>query len=443
MLFPLILQRIYDDKSAQEEIIRTSGLDWTIVRPGILTNNVPTDWTLSDSDGHQVVARGLCVPRGCRRLLGTANKRRQIYWQNPGAHWMKATNVRQTDVTDLASPLLRPAIALISGAVCHACFVLGVGTMIVAMYFGMSRSLGALEAPWSWIANAFLLAQFPIAHSFLLTNRGRALLARLAPAGMGSTLSSTTYVTIASLQILALFALWSPSDTIWWQAVGPVLVLMSTPLRDGLAAARQSHGRCQPRSADGVLGLVGLARNRTPIYPRMPENGLFRLSRQPIYVTFTLTVWTVPTWTPDQLVVAMTFTLYCLFGPLFKEARFRRIYGSAFDTVRVVFQRRSATTRRSSRRVCTGAPTTGSRTGTSTTTRSGRSRRCGGSGSNYERLRIGQDACRLRSGSVPAHIRHISSGTSTLDRPTSAQILSVAATLPRPCPVGGALLPSD
>jgi uncharacterized protein YbjT (DUF2867 family) len=42
MLFPLILQRIYDDKSAQEEIIRASGLDWTLVRPGILTNNVPT-----------------------------------------------------------------------------------------------------------------------------------------------------------------------------------------------------------------------------------------------------------------------------------------------------------------------------------------------------------------------------------------------------------------
>jgi uncharacterized protein YbjT (DUF2867 family) len=38
VLFPLILQRIYDDKGAQEEIIRSSGLDWTIVRPGILTD---------------------------------------------------------------------------------------------------------------------------------------------------------------------------------------------------------------------------------------------------------------------------------------------------------------------------------------------------------------------------------------------------------------------
>jgi uncharacterized protein YbjT (DUF2867 family) len=42
VLFPLILQRIYDDKSAQEEIIRSSGLDWTIVRPGILTDGPAT-----------------------------------------------------------------------------------------------------------------------------------------------------------------------------------------------------------------------------------------------------------------------------------------------------------------------------------------------------------------------------------------------------------------
>ena len=42
VLFPLILQRIYDDKSAQEEIIQSSGLDWTIVRPGILTDGPAT-----------------------------------------------------------------------------------------------------------------------------------------------------------------------------------------------------------------------------------------------------------------------------------------------------------------------------------------------------------------------------------------------------------------
>jgi len=42
VLFPLILQRIYADKSAQEALIRQSGLDWTLVRPGILTDGPAT-----------------------------------------------------------------------------------------------------------------------------------------------------------------------------------------------------------------------------------------------------------------------------------------------------------------------------------------------------------------------------------------------------------------
>jgi putative NADH-flavin reductase len=54
VVFPLLLKRAYDDKDVQEWIIRSSGLDWTIVRPGLLTNSpatgryriltVPQDW---------------------------------------------------------------------------------------------------------------------------------------------------------------------------------------------------------------------------------------------------------------------------------------------------------------------------------------------------------------------------------------------------------------
>lgn len=37
-LFPLVLKRVYDDKDVQERMIRSSGLDWTIARPGILVD---------------------------------------------------------------------------------------------------------------------------------------------------------------------------------------------------------------------------------------------------------------------------------------------------------------------------------------------------------------------------------------------------------------------
>jgi putative NADH-flavin reductase len=37
LFFPLVLQRVYADKDVQEQMVRASRLDWTIVRPGILT----------------------------------------------------------------------------------------------------------------------------------------------------------------------------------------------------------------------------------------------------------------------------------------------------------------------------------------------------------------------------------------------------------------------
>jgi methanethiol S-methyltransferase len=66
----------------------------------------------------------------------------------------------------------------------------------------------------------------------------------------------------------------------------------------------------------------------------MPTLGLFRLIRQPIYVAFALTLWTVPVWTPDQFVLATAFTAYCLLAPRLKERRFAARYGAQFETYR-------------------------------------------------------------------------------------------------------------
>ena len=222
-------------------------------------------------------------------------------------------------------------IALSYGAVCHACFVLGVGAMMIAMFFGMSRSLGSLQAPYSWIANAVLIAQFPLAHSALMTSRGRRLVTRLAPRGMGATLATTVYCTIAGLQVLALFALWSPSGTIWWRAQGAALAVLVVLYATSWVLLGKSMVDAGLALQTGCLGWIALLRGRQPLYPAMPQTGLYRLTRQPIYVSFALTLWTVPTWTPDQLVIAVVFTAYCLFGPLLKEARYRRSYGVAFD----------------------------------------------------------------------------------------------------------------
>jgi hypothetical protein len=38
LIQPLVLRGVYKDKTRQEEIVRGSGLVWTLVRPAILTN---------------------------------------------------------------------------------------------------------------------------------------------------------------------------------------------------------------------------------------------------------------------------------------------------------------------------------------------------------------------------------------------------------------------
>ncbi|MEZ5844012.1 MAG: SDR family oxidoreductase [Hyphomicrobiaceae bacterium] len=42
LFFPLVLARIYEDKDVQEQFVRESGLEWTILRPGLLTNGPAT-----------------------------------------------------------------------------------------------------------------------------------------------------------------------------------------------------------------------------------------------------------------------------------------------------------------------------------------------------------------------------------------------------------------
>ena len=38
IVMPILLRRLYDDKNRQEELVRGSDIDWTIVRPGFLTS---------------------------------------------------------------------------------------------------------------------------------------------------------------------------------------------------------------------------------------------------------------------------------------------------------------------------------------------------------------------------------------------------------------------
>jgi protein-S-isoprenylcysteine O-methyltransferase Ste14 len=228
----------------------------------------------------------------------------------------------------------RIALALTFGVLCHALFAAGVLAMIVAMFFGLSESLGTVAWPMAALANAALIAQFPLAHSLLLTTRGGRLLARLIPGPHGQTLATTTYAIIASAQLLALFALWTPSGVVWWRAEGVAFWAMTTAYAASWLILLKASFDAGAEVQSGALGWMSLLARIRPVFPDMPTSGLFRLIRQPIYVAFALTLWTPPVWTPDQLVLAVSLTAYCLLAPRLKERRFATRYGARFDGYR-------------------------------------------------------------------------------------------------------------
>jgi len=250
------------------------------------------------------------------------------------AFWRHDRILHMTDAPSSPRTVGRRTIALVYGLLCHGLFAAGVGMMIWQMYFGMSYVFGALAPPWSWIANGLLLLQFPLTHSFLLSGPGRSVLKRLAPSAFGADLAATTYVIVASTQVLLLFSLWTFGGTIWWQAEGFVYWTLSLLYGASWLMLGKAIADAGITLQTGSLGWWAVFRNARPQYPGMPVGGLFRLCRQPIYLAFALTLWTVPTWTPDQLVIAVVLTLYCLIGPLFKEARFARQFGQAFTDYR-------------------------------------------------------------------------------------------------------------
>ena len=224
----------------------------------------------------------------------------------------------------------RISIAFSYGVMCHIIFALAVSAMIAAMFFGMSESLGRVPEPWFYVTNGVLALQFPIVHSLLLSARGSRLLKWFAPDDYAQTLSTTTYAMVASLQLLMLFALWTPSGVVWWRAEGTAfyficaLYIMSWLLL--IKASYDAGAEVQ----SGALGWMSLAQDKKPVFPGMPTKGLFRIIRQPIYVSFAMTLWTVPVWTPDQLALAITLTAYCLIAPKLKENRFEKKYGARF-----------------------------------------------------------------------------------------------------------------
>jgi protein-S-isoprenylcysteine O-methyltransferase Ste14 len=214
------------------------------------------------------------------------------------------------------------------GLLSHALFLGAVAAMALGLWTGVESGRGRVSGGWAWAANAALMAQFPLVHSWLLTRRGGRILA--AGRDLGRTLSPTTFVAASSLQLLAAFLLWSPS--------GRVLVELplGAPLAQGVAFALAwlMLGWTMAEAGLGIqLGYAGWRAALTggSPWPRtFARRGLHAVVRHPIYLAFLLVLWTGSRWTLDSVLLGVAWGSYCVVGPLLKERRYLARYGEEY-----------------------------------------------------------------------------------------------------------------
>jgi len=234
----------------------------------------------------------------------------------------------------VSSRAARTALALSYGAVNHALFAAAILAMVAGLYSGMASSLGRLAGGAALGANAALALQFPLLHSFLLSRAGRAWLDRLAPREFARDLATTSFALVASLQVLATFALWSPSGVVLLQAQGPWRWLSLCAFAASWALLVTALANAGMGLQTGAIGWWSVLRGVRPSFGDFPTHGLLRRCRQSVYLAFALTLWAGPTLTLDRLALALVWSAYCALGPLHKEARHRARYGERFELYR-------------------------------------------------------------------------------------------------------------
>ena len=225
----------------------------------------------------------------------------------------------------------RVFIALLYGLICHALFAVAVTMMFFSFYNGMQLGYGKLQGLSAWLCNLLLVAQFPVIHSYLLSSKGQKLLDLLVPKDIAKDMRSTTYVITASIQLLITFTAWSPSGSIWFKASGMLFYLLTILFLCSWLLLLKSMSDSGLSVQSGSLGWTSVLLAKKPNYPRFATHGLFKYCRQPIYLSFALILWTTPVWTPDQLMIAVLWTLYTFIGPIFKERRYTKFYGKDFQ----------------------------------------------------------------------------------------------------------------
>lgn len=206
--------------------------------------------------------------------------------------------------------------------------------MAIGLHGEMQGILAPRPIGYGALWNSLILLLFPFLHSLLLSPTGRKIMASLLPGETGRHLVTTTFVTIASFQLIALFLLWSHLGGSEWRPPSELMPFWEICYGGAWALLAIAMVQAGLGIQMGLLGWTSVLRGVTPHYPSFPTTGLYTICRHPVYFAMALVSCIGPVWNIDHAVIACVFTTYCVVGPMLKERRLEEHFGAEFAAYR-------------------------------------------------------------------------------------------------------------
>ncbi|RJF90907.1 methanethiol S-methyltransferase [Sphingomonas cavernae] len=189
----------------------------------------------------------------------------------------------------------------------------------------------ASELAPALVVNALLIMLFGLQHSIMARQGFKRAWTRIVP----KPIERSTYVLVASLVLILLFALWRPITTNVWTVDNPVgaavlwglfglgwlIVLLSTFLI--------SHFE--------LFGLKQVwlhLRDAAPAEPRFRQPFFYKMVRHPLYSGFFIAFWATPVMSAGHLLLAVGMSIYMLIAIQYEERDLVRLFGEDYERYR-------------------------------------------------------------------------------------------------------------